>query len=72
MVNMGDVTLNNDGYYTIPAAQRPSGTVVAAFIAGWSAMYPKGAINITSDGIYVMGASNTSINNLRISYLIRP
>ena len=72
LVNMGDITLNNDGYYTIPVAQRPSGTVVAALIAGWSAMYPKGALNITSDGIYVMGASNTNITNLRISYLIRP
>lgn len=70
--NMGDITLNSQGYYTIPEAQRPSGTVVAALIAGWSTMYPLGAINITSDGIYVMGAANTNITNLRISYLIRP
>lgn len=70
--NIGDITLNSQGYYTIPAAQRPSGTVVLASIAGWSTMYPIGAINITSDGIYVMGAANTNITNLRISHLIRP
>lgn len=70
--NMGDITLNSQGYYTIPEARRPSGTVVAALIAGWSTMYPIGAINITSDGIYIMGAANTNITNLRISYLIRP
>lgn len=63
------LTLNSDGYLTI-SSYKPADIqhLLFAAVLTWSAMYPKAAFTVTSDGSYLLGTAGMQIQGLAITY----
>lgn len=67
--NLGDITLNAQGYIEINTATQlevTSGQNYIIFLFTWSSTSPVAAFNITDDGHYVLGAANQKIYGLKV------
>ena len=75
-VELGDLTLNANGYYAIPSGKFPGDGkwVIGAVLAGWTSVTPIGCINIVceTNSAWIMGTANANIRGLRVIYFTRP
>jgi RNA:NAD 2'-phosphotransferase (TPT1/KptA family) len=66
-VSVGNITLNANGYADVQS-YAPSIQYAFAAIGTWQSVTPVAAFNITSDGRFLIGSANQTINGLTIVY----
>lgn len=68
-VSIPTITIGTNGYTSV-YSYKPEGMAnfLFCFAKSFGVVSPTGAFNITSNGGYVVGAANTTITNLVLSY----
>jgi hypothetical protein len=68
-VNIGSVTIGSGGYVNLSQYKPVSAEkILYAVIRDWSTISPIGAIAFYGIGEGIMGAANTSITGLKVTY----
>ena len=71
-VDYGNITFNASGYYNATSLVPTDIDVLFAGIrtwTDWASGSTKGPLNITTDGKYVMGPPNSTINGLKVLFI---